>query len=156
MPTQCTDILTIENTIFGEHLSPASLKLLVAPATTVELAGGQFLFREGTKVSRIYVLLAGQIDLTMNVPGRGAVRILSLGPGELIAWSGVLGDGVMTCSATSADSTRLIAFESQAIKQLCETTPEFGFEFMKLMATALAKRLMATRLQLLDLFSANR
>lgn len=145
----------LQQTIFGEHLSSASLDKLLANAKQLSLRAQQFLFREGMQDDHVYVLLSGQIDLSMNVPGRGAVRILSLGPGDLIAWSGVLGSGVMTSSALCTQSASLIAFPCSEIRKLCSQNADFGYEFMQLMAIALAKRLLATRLQLLDLFSAH-
>lgn len=144
----------LQQTIFSEHLSSKSFDRLLTHAKELSLGSQQFLFREGMEDHHVYVLLSGQVDLSMNVPGRGAVRILSLGPGDLIAWSGVLGGGIMTSSALCTKPSRLVAFPCSEIRLLCSENADFGYEFMKLMASALAKRLLATRLQLLDLYSA--
>jgi CRP-like cAMP-binding protein len=147
--------MRVERTIFGEHLSSKNLVALMSIAEFVELEAGEYLFREGEENHNVYVLLDGQLDLTMTVPGRGAQRILSLGTGELVAWSAVLGSGIMTCSAICMQSAQLIAINSKAIESMLQVDHEFGFEFMKMTASALAKRLTATRLQLLDLFAPN-
>jgi hypothetical protein len=61
----------------------------------------------------------------------------------------------MSSSALCVDRSHLIAVNYQSILNRIESDSVFGFEFMKMMATALSKRLLATRLQLLDLFAPN-
>ena len=99
----------LEQTIFGDFLSPANLMKLVSIAEFIELQSGQYLFREGQENHKVFVLLEGQLDLTMTVPGRGPTRILTLGPGELVAWSAILGEGIMTSSANCVEPAQLIA-----------------------------------------------
>lgn len=145
----------ITGTIFGEHLSPEYQNLVVSKSKIFQINTGEFLFREGEVNHQVYLLLDGQIDLTMAIPGRGAIRILSLGSGEIIAWSSVLGDGTMTSSAVCTRPSRLLAMDCDVLRSLIESNAHFGYEFMKMMASALASRLLATRLQLLDLFEPN-
>jgi hypothetical protein len=65
----------------------------------------------------------------------------------------LLGGGVMTVSASALEDTRAIAASGTELLELCRTNRELGFELMQRMAGALAQRLVATRLQLLDLFA---
>lgn len=148
-------ISSLDKSILAEFLTQANLKLLLARSNSVQLKPGEFLFREGQKNCNVFILLDGQLDLTMTVPGRGPTTILTLGPGDLVAWSAVLGDGVMTSSARCVQAAHLIAIDCQHLLDCIESDSRFGYEFMKMMATALGKRLVATRLQLLDLFSSN-
>jgi CRP-like cAMP-binding protein len=148
-----TKAMSLDQTSMGAALSARSLQVLRELALPVNLTAGQMLFREGTKNPWIYLILGGHLDLSMTVPGRGAVRVLTLGPGDLAAWSAVVGDCRMTCSAQAIDSVELVALPSQALAERMQRDHEFGFEFMQAMAQSLSKRLVATRLQLLDLFS---
>ena len=88
------------------------------------------------------------------MPTRGGVRILSVGPGDMIAWSALLGDGRMTASAVAIEDTEVVAIPAADALALSETHPEFGYYLMQRVANALANRLVATRLQLLDLFGS--
>ena len=144
----------VAKTIFGTHLSSENLSQLLSQATIIHLSGGEFLFREGERDDRVFLLLDGQVDLAMTVPGRGLVRVLSLGAGEIIAWSSILGDGLMTCSAVCTKPAALLSVDCEQLRMAIETNQRFGYEFMNMMASALARRLLATRLQLLDLFEA--
>ncbi len=144
----------LSKTIFGKHLSERYLVSLSNFGKHLELKAGETLFREGERNRDFYVLMAGKMDLTVMVPGRGATRILTLGPGDLVAWSSIVGDKTMTCSATCVEPSKLIAVPAAEVEELAESDPKFGYEFMRMLASAIAQRLVATRLQLLDLFQA--
>lgn len=133
-------------------LSPSTLDQLAAASVVQQFPAGTVLFREGTENHRLYVLVYGSVALDMHVLGRGDVRILSLGPGDVLAWSALIGEGRMTATALALADTQVIATSAQKLRELCEADHEFGFHLMRGMATALSKRLLATRLQLLDLF----
>lgn len=145
--------IDLAKTILGDFLSSSNLKQLVSSSAEVKLSPGEFLFREGQENRSIFVLMDGVLDLTMTVPGRGPVRILTLGRGDLVAWSAVLGEGIMTSSAMCVEAANLIAIDGKTVLEKMESDYKFGFEFMKMIATALATRLLATRLQMLDLFA---
>lgn len=89
----------------------------------------------------------------MSAPGRGPVHILTIGPGEIAGWSSFLKQGKNTASAVSLEDTEVIAAPADKLRELSEANHEFGFHLMQGMASALSKRLLATRLQLLDLFA---
>lgn len=61
----------------------------------------------------------------------------------------------MTATAITLSPTRVLAGSGQEIRSLCDADPVFGYEFMREMAAALSKRLVATRLQLLDLYDVS-
>lgn len=130
---------------------------LLNEAKRRDCPSGEIIFDEGDVNPYLYLLLDGQVDLAMKVAGRGMVKILSLGSGDIIAWSAMLSMGLsagrMTCRATCMTSCCLIYWSRDHLELVCREHPEFGYHWMRFMATALANRLTATRLQLLDLFA---
>lgn len=114
---------------------------------------GVCLFAEGNGFSDFQIILEGHVRLEMNIPSRGRTPILSLGPGDLLGWSAALFDGTMTATATALDQVRTLSIPGEKLRQLCDAQPEVGYHFMKQLAAALSRRLLATRLQLLDLFA---
>ena len=114
--------------------------------------GGEVIFREGSQNDRLMVVTLGRVALDMQVPGRGEVRILSLGPGDMVAWSAMLGGGKMTTSATALEDTQVVALPAGEVLKACESNHTFGYYMMRQLANSLADRLVATRLQMLDLF----
>jgi CRP/FNR family transcriptional regulator, cyclic AMP receptor protein len=58
----------------------------------------------------------------------------------------------MTASARALTDVRVVALDARAVLDLCDQDPRFGFQFMRRTAAAIAARLSATRLQLLDVY----
>ena len=56
-------------------------------------------------------------------------------------------------TARAIRPTRVVSINGNQLMALCEHNPRFGFEFMRRVVAALARRLNATRLQLLDVYS---
>ena len=138
---------------FSAELPAEVLDQLAATTTIQSVSAGQIVFREGATSGSLYLVREGRIALEMNVPGRDMVRILTLGPGEMMGWSALLGQGGMTTSAVAVQDSELVVVAADGLRELCASNHEFGFHLMRQMATALSRRLVATRLQLLDLFA---
>lgn len=113
---------------------------------------GRVLFNEADQHNRFYILSCGLVSLEMRVPGHGMQKILTLGRGDILAWSGLLSNGFMTTSAVVTEATVAIEFATDGLRELCEQDHEIGYHVMRQVAVSLAMRLLATRLQLLDLF----
>lgn len=132
---------------------PAGVRdALVEIATERCFAAGEFICREGESTPELFLIAAGHAGLDMLVPGRGQVRILTLGPGEVLAWSAVVGNHGSTATGVATDDVRAIVFPDDALMKLCQTNRDVGFLVMRELAKAISRRLVATRLQLLDLF----
>ena len=128
---------------------------LAATAILQRFPAGEVLFREGSHSEVLYLVARGRVALDMHVPGRGEVRVLSLGAGDMLGWSALLGQSQMTTSAQVLEDSELIAISGRKLLSLCDRNPEAGYRIMRQMAVALSKRLSATRLQLLDLFGGD-
>ena len=113
---------------------------------------GAVLFVEGLAHPEFHVIVDGHVRLDMHVPGRGRVPILSAGPGDVLAWSSLVGDSIMTSTGVALEDVRTVAFRADQLLAVCESEHEVGYHVMRQLASALSRRLLATRLQLLDLF----
>jgi len=154
MPLTTNDLRELLGSLrFTGPLPAKSLNALASLGSVRDYGGMETVFREGSASDATFVIVSGQIALEMQISGRGSVQILSLGPGDMLAWSGMVGDRRMTATAKTLESSRLIAFPAQKILELAESDHEFGFAWMRALAEALARRLVATRLQFLDLFA---
>jgi CRP-like cAMP-binding protein len=143
----------LSETRFAEGLCHEHLQCLCRAARLVRLPAGAKLFQEGSVEDEVFVVISGHIRLSMNVPTRGDVPFLTTGPGELVGWSGLIAEGQMTATAMATEDTTLIALSGKRLKELCGSEPELGYVLLKRVAQVLSQRLLATRLQLLDLFS---
>lgn len=126
------------------HLELISRELTYLP--------GDILFNEGTVNRLFHVISEGHVRLEMYVPQRGRVPILTAGPGEITSWSAVIGNSVMTATGVALDHVKTVVFDGEQLQQLCEAEHEIGYHVMRQLAVTMSRRLLATRLQMLDLF----
>lgn len=151
------DTQTLANVLgklrFSEALPDQVIDRVAALAALRGFPADTLLFREGSQNDQLMIISVGRVALDMQVPGRGGVRIMSLGPGDMVAWSALLGGGSMTTSAVALEDTQIVAIRAADALSLCQSDPAFGYHLMRQVAQALANRLVATRLQLLDLFA---
>ncbi len=87
--------------------------------------------------------------------GLAASKFSRPGPGELLGWSSVLEQLSYTARGRAVTDTRLAEIDVVQLLAMCEQDPQFGYTFMQQVAMALAKRLSATRMQLLDVYGTN-
>jgi CRP-like cAMP-binding protein len=111
---------------------------------------GSYLFHEGLHCDQVYLLCEGQVGLELSLPGLGPVELQTVGPGELLGWSPLLGLGWMTASAKALTDCQVLALDVRTILEMANDDPCFGMELMRRLAITLARRLNATRLQLLE------
>ncbi|MEZ6061342.1 MAG: Crp/Fnr family transcriptional regulator [Planctomycetaceae bacterium] len=148
--TNISDLL--RSVQFLDELSPGDLAKIAEIAAIENLAKSTVLFQEGTACESLYVVADGMIGLDMCMPRRGCMRMLTVGPGEIVGWSALLADARMTARAVVVEDVILIAFPARQLQELCDADHDIGYVVMKQVAMAMSRRLLATRLQQLDLF----
>jgi CRP/FNR family cyclic AMP-dependent transcriptional regulator len=138
-------------------LAPATeeeIRQFAAIARTERYPTGAVLFREGDKLSHFSIVVSGNVAIEIYGPDRRPRRIHTVSTGELLGWSPVLGSGAMTATARAITDVQLVSLDAAAVLKVCDADPRFGYTFMRRIATAIAARLNATRLQLLDVFGS--
>jgi CRP/FNR family cyclic AMP-dependent transcriptional regulator len=141
---------TLDKRSFCEGLSPEYQQRLLSLGEVRSYQPGERIFFEGQSSQHIYLLSAGQVALETSMPGQEPMRVQTVGAGELLGWSPVLGLGVMTATARALTPCHALAFDATGILSLAEEDPKFVLEFMRRTAITLARRLNATRLQLVE------
>lgn len=124
----------------------------VAALARVEMVpAGATLFRESEPADDLRFVLEGKVSLGMRFGGRGEVIVLSLGPGDLVGWTALLG-GPWTATARALERSTVLRLPGAELSALCEREHDVGYALMKHLFSAMALRLHDTRLQLLDMF----
>jgi CRP/FNR family cyclic AMP-dependent transcriptional regulator len=127
---------------------------MVKIARVFKFEPGQVIFREGDKEDYLYVVLEGRVAIEISVPGRGRMRILTADAMDEVGWSSVTPVvRQRTAGARAVFPSRLVAFDANELRRLCEEDHDFGYFVMRRMANLVAGRLLTTRLQLLDMFA---
>jgi len=115
---------------------------------------GQVLFREGDVPQDVFLVISGSVALDINTAGGGSRRIMAVGPGEILGWSALLEQTQMTATATTMGHAKVAQINTGELLSICKHNPRFGYELLRRTSLALAARLSATRLQLLDNFGS--
>ena len=99
---------------------------------TLQLAPGDFLFREGDKGEKMYVLLEGEIDISL-----GDLVLEAAGPGALIGEMALIDDSPRTANAVAKTACRLAQIDRRRFHFLVQQTPHFATHVMKTLADRL-------------------
>jgi CRP-like cAMP-binding protein len=128
----------------------------LARIATVELhPPGARIYVEGEPADSTGLLVEGRVALSMRVVGRPDVTVLTLGPGELIGWSGLTDEATRAASVRAVEPVRLIHLPREPLRALCEADHDIGYALMRLALHEVARRLKDTRLQLLDVYRSD-
>jgi len=99
---------------------------------TLQLAPGEFLFREGEKADRMYVLLDGEVDIFL-----GDFVLETAGPGSLLGEMALIDDTPRTANAVAKKASRLAQIDTRRFHFLVQQTPHFATHVMKTLADRL-------------------
>lgn len=138
---------------FVADLSEEHLATLVGCASNVRFQDESYLIREAEVADKLFLLRSGRVGLEIHVSERGALRIQSVGPGDILGWSWLISPYRWHFSGVALMEVRALALDGKCLRNKCETDPKFGYEMLKRLAQTMEKRLDATRIQLLDLYN---
>jgi CRP-like cAMP-binding protein len=143
---------TLREIRFLHDIGPMHLEQIAKIARIRDVNAGDVVFRQGDVAQHVYLVASGNVSLEICAAGLGCQQILTLGPGELLGWSSVLEQSCFTARARALQPTRLVEINVAQLLTMCNHDPQFGYELMHRTALALAKRLSATRIQLLNVY----
>ncbi len=136
---------------FAEQLGDRSLDQITPVSRLVELPPDHPIFRQGELISTVYVIVEGMVSIEIDLAGVRR-QVVTLGEGELLGWSPVLQQRPLTASARTLGPARVVEIDVERLLQLFHSDKRLRYEFFRAMARALAKRLEATYLQLVDIY----
>jgi CRP/FNR family cyclic AMP-dependent transcriptional regulator len=137
---------------FFAGLEPSYCEMIAGCGRNVRFDAGQYLFHEGESADQFFLIRHGRVAFEVTVPGRGAVRFLTLDPGEIVGVSWLVPPYRWNYDAKALELTRAIALDAKCLRGKCEDDHHLGYELMKRFVPELVKRLHTTRLQMLDVY----
>jgi CRP-like cAMP-binding protein len=144
----------LEEVYFLHDLPPEYVEQIAKVARLRDCNALKVVFREGEPAQRVYLIATGNVTLEMCAPSVGCKRIMTVGPGELLGWSGLLGPARLTATARTLEATQLVEIEAAQLLSMCERNPALGYELMRRAMRAVSARLNATRMQLIDVYGS--
>jgi CRP/FNR family cyclic AMP-dependent transcriptional regulator len=127
--------------------------LLTGCAANVRFASGAYIFKEGEEANQFYLIRSGKVALEISPPQSRPVAVETLQEGDVLGWSWLLPPYIWSFDAHALQETRAIALDGKCLRGKCEQNHDLGYEVLKRFAQLVARRLQATRFQLLDLYA---
>jgi len=153
METRELDALISEHALFA-GMSPDDRKLIGGCARNVRFDKGAYLFREDGAADEFFLIRHGRVALELMAPGRGPIRFLTIGAGEIAGVSWLAPPYRWHYDAQAIELTRAIAIDAGCLRRKAEENHDFGYETAKRFMTMLVHRLHATQLQILDVYGS--
>jgi CRP-like cAMP-binding protein len=139
---------------FGAGLSPHAVSRLAACGAAIRTyATDSVLMREGEAADPFGIVSSGRVALRLLVPERGMVTILTVEPGDIVGWSALVPPFRSTSTAVTAEPSRVLTFDGRALRSALREDADLAATVYPRLLEAVARRLTATRHQLLDLYA---
>jgi CRP/FNR family transcriptional regulator, cyclic AMP receptor protein len=113
---------------------------------------GHILLREGGETAHLGIVRSGRVALRLQVPGRGSTTVLTVEAGDVFGWSAVVPPYRATSTAIAIEPSEVLVCEARALRAALEEDEDLAAALYPRILQAVARRLEATRLQLLDVF----
>jgi CRP-like cAMP-binding protein len=140
------------NVPFFKGLDTAYLQKLEALGHELTFGRDQVIFREGDESSFFYVILTGRVSLEVTALGR-TLRVQTIGENEEFGWSSLLPSHGKQFQARALESLHVLAFDGPRLREACDEDVAFGYALMKRVLATVSHRLLAMRVQMLDMYS---
>jgi len=137
---------------FFAGLDSEYLTLLSGCASNVVFAADSFLFREGEPAETFYLIRDGKVALEIAAPGRGALVVQTLGPGDVAGFSWLFDPHRWEFDGRAVERVLAVQMDGACLRGKCDADPRLGYELMQRFAGLMTSRLQATGLQLLDVY----
>ncbi|HEU5205582.1 MAG TPA: cyclic nucleotide-binding domain-containing protein [Candidatus Limnocylindrales bacterium] len=134
-------------------LTVSERRRLADLARPLAVEPGTVLLREGSETTELGIVRTGRVALRLTVPMRGIHTILTVEPGDVFGWSALVPPFRSTSTAVATEPTTGVVFPARALREALDRDEELAAALYPRILRTVARRLEATRLQLLDLFA---
>jgi CRP-like cAMP-binding protein len=153
MDENASVIAMLNHTWFGSDLAPETQERLAGLGSIVVYEPEQVILHEGDQANQLGILISGRLALRTLVPERGLVTILSVEEGDIFGWSAVLPGAAAQSTVVAIEPSKALVIDGPTIQAALKADHGLAASLYPRVLQAVARRLRATRMQLLDLFT---
>lgn len=134
---------------FIQGLEPHYVDVFVSLGHLAEFSARDVIFRTGEPADTFYLVRSGVVTLQVEAAGSFAKTISHITEGSALGWSWLFEPHEWQFDAVAQTPVRAIAFDATALRAEFAKDPVLGYHVMSRVAEVMARRLHATRHQLL-------
>lgn len=127
-------------------IAPAALDAVIARMEVLDLDDGDTLVRQGDAGDRLYVVLAGSLEVVLESPDRPAQPLGTMGPGDVIGEIALLAGGERSATVRAHTPARLASLARGDVADLLMAGDEIARPLVELIAARLRRTQLAVHL----------
>lgn len=145
-----TDVLS--NHWFLSGLKPEHIARIASCSHEQFFMTNEHLCRWGTESHHFYLVVAGQLEVGVEDPGKG-FRVIQMLDAPTVAGICSLSPSYQCCfNCKALTPCETIAVRASELRESMERNPEFGYAFLMRLLSVFVNRLQGSRMQLLDMY----
>lgn len=137
---------------FFEGMARKDVDFIAGCAANRRYKAGDFMLLMGKEASEFYMIRSGRVAVEMDAGNRTYV-VQTISEGGIVGWSWLHPPLINRYDVRVMDDAAVFAFNAQCVRDKCEADPEFGFHITRRFMKLVVERLMATRVQLAELYA---
>ena len=138
---------------FFKSLPPEYFDFVIDCASAECHPAGSFLFREGHKADQFFYIVRGKVALENHIPGREVILFETVPKAHVVGWSWLVYPHFWVFDGRAVREVEAISFDGEKIRQKAEEDHDFGFYFYRYFAQIMTRRVLSSRMQLMDVYS---
>lgn len=152
--SETIDLRELQRAVIFNELSDQDAQEARKDIRLVRLQPGEVLFRQGDEGDSIFLVVKGQLNVTLDVPGGGERVVSTLGPNNIIGEMSLLLDEPRTATVLAAGEAELWRIERQDFLESITWNEKWANQFLFYMAQLLARRLAVMNNAIVELVSS--
>ncbi|MCB0717586.1 MAG: cyclic nucleotide-binding domain-containing protein [Bacteroidetes bacterium] len=137
---------------FFSDMKPEHIEFISGCAKVSHFASGKFMILAGEPADNFYLIRSGHTAVEIEI-GNQVRTIHSPGPGEFVGWSWILPPARWRYDVRVVEDVSAISFDAECVRKKCEADFEFGYHIYRRILKIVIERLMATRIQMIDMYA---
>lgn len=120
------------------RIAPAKQKLLCFSSERLTYAAGQEIFHAGAVGDACYVVIEGDVDISIDRPDQGPLVISTVGANEIIGEIAIFGNVPRTATATAKTRIEVLRISADLFRSVIRENPDAAIELIRMLADRLA------------------
>ena len=122
-----------------QHLQSVKLKRLIFVSQRYHLEPGEYLFRQGDPMDRVFGVVDGDLSVTLE-SANGEIVVARQGPGDLVGEMAVISGEPRSASIRANATCEVIGFEKELFINTVIHDPGTALKMMQLLADRLSNQ----------------